>query len=155
MIDEQAAQLIEQNKMLLQKVAVLEEELQLQKDLVAALLKRLYGAKSEKLSHDQLLLTFLEDEAKNPEVADGNEEPPAAEQKSKKPRAKRTNKLSDSLKGLPTIERIIIAPEVRKNPDLFRLNTTFLLRIKLLEKTINEPRAFYPPPCREVHRCPC
>lgn len=121
MIDEQAAQLIEQNKMLLQKVAVLEEELQLQKDLVAALLKRLYGAKSEKLSHDQLLLTFLEDEAKNPEAADGNEDPPAAEQKSKKPRAKRTNKLSDSLKGLPTIERIIIAPEVRKNPDLFRL----------------------------------
>ena len=44
MIDEQAAQLIEQNKMLLQKVAVLEEELQLQKDLVAALLKRFYGA---------------------------------------------------------------------------------------------------------------
>ncbi|MDB4406048.1 hypothetical protein N9191_01975, partial [bacterium] len=80
MIDEQAAQLIEQNKMLLQKVAVLEEELQLQKDLVAALLKRLYGAKSEKLSHDQLLLTFLEDEAKNPEAADGNEDPPAAEQ---------------------------------------------------------------------------
>jgi len=121
MTDEQAAQLIEQNKKLLQKVTSLEEELQRQKDLVAALLKRIYGSKSEKLSHDQLLLTFLEDEAKKSEAADGNEDPPAAEQKSKKPRAKRTNKLSDSLKGLPTIERIIIAPEVRKNPDLFRL----------------------------------
>ncbi len=28
------------------------------------------GAKSEKMSHDQLLLTFLEDEAKKPEAAE-------------------------------------------------------------------------------------
>ena len=64
MTDEQAAQLLEQNKKLLERVASLEAEIQVQKDLVAALLKKLYGAKSEKLSTDQLLMAFLEDEAK-------------------------------------------------------------------------------------------
>ena len=64
MTDEQAAQLLEQNKKLLERVALLEAELKVQKDLVAALLKKLYGAKSEKLNADQLLMAFLEDEAK-------------------------------------------------------------------------------------------
>jgi len=103
------------------EVASLREELQLQKDLVAALLKRLYGSKSEKLSHDQLLLTFLEDESKKSHAAEPEDQGPAAEQGTKKKRAKRTNKLSNSLQGLPTVERIIIAPEVRKNPELYRL----------------------------------
>ena len=121
MTDEQATQLIDQNKKLTAEVASLREELQLQKDLVAALLKRLYGAKSEKLSHDQLLLTFLEDESKKPHAAEPEDQGPAAEQGAKKKRAKCTNKLSNSLQGLPTTERIIIAPEVRKNPELYRL----------------------------------
>lgn len=121
MTDEQAAQLIEQNKKLLEKVAALESRLQQKEALIAELLKRLYGAKSEKLSHDQLLLTFLEDEAKKPHAAAPEDQGPAAEQTGKKKRAKRTNKLSDSLKGLPTVERIIIDPEVKKNPDHFRL----------------------------------
>jgi hypothetical protein len=47
------------------KVASLEAELAVQKGIVAALLKRIYGAKSEKMSHDQLLLEFLGDEAKS------------------------------------------------------------------------------------------
>ena len=89
------------------------------------MLKRLYGAKSEKLSHDQLLLTFLEDEALGANerlelIADPADAGPAATISTKKTRAKRTNKLSDSLKGLPTTERIIIDPEARKNPDLYR-----------------------------------
>ena len=56
MTDEQTAQLLEQNKKLLEDNASLRAELKVQKDLVAALLKKLYAAKSEKLSTDQLLM---------------------------------------------------------------------------------------------------
>jgi hypothetical protein len=101
-------------------VAHLRAELETQKALVSALLTRIYGAKSEKMSHDQLLLAFLEDESKKPEAADGNEEPPAANN-TKPKRAKRTNKLLHSLEGLPTIERTITDPEVLANPEDFRL----------------------------------
>ena len=108
------------------RVAELEAELAVQKGIVAALLKRIYGPKSEKLSHDQLLMEFLKDEAKKPEAAAGNEEPPAAEilvaaPPAAKPRARRTNKLSESLKGLPTVVREIIHPDVLAAPGEFRL----------------------------------
>lgn len=103
------------------EVSELRRELQVQKDLVAALLKKLYGAKSEKLSTDQLLLAFLEDEAKKPHAAGPDDQGPAAEANPKKPRAPRTNKLADSLRNLPTTERIIIAPEVRDDPENYRL----------------------------------
>ena len=112
MTDEQAAQLIEQNNKLLDanaalrnRIASLEAELQQQKDLVAALLKRLYGSKSEQLSRDQLLMTFLEDEAKKPDAAESKEKGPAAEIQTKAPRAKRTSKLADSLKERPAHHR--------------------------------------------------
>ena len=103
------------------KVEALQAELDLQKGIVAALLKRLYGAKSEKLSHDQMLMAFLEDEAKKPEAAAGADAPPAAESSPAKTRAPRTNKLSDSLRGLPTVTREIIDPEVLAAPDDYRL----------------------------------
>lgn len=121
MTDEQAAQLIEQNKKLLDDNATLRVELQQQKDIVAALLKRLYGSRSEQLSHDQLLMTFLEDEAKKPAAADPADQGPAAETQAKAPRAKRKNKLADSLKALPTRERIIVSPEVLADPEAYRL----------------------------------
>ncbi|MGD1979051.1 MAG: IS66 family transposase [Akkermansiaceae bacterium] len=101
-------------------MAHLRAELETQKALVSALLTRIYGAKSEKMSHDQLLLAFLEEETKKPEAADGNEEPPAAKM-TKPKRTKRTNKLLNSLEGLPTIERTITDPEVLANPEDFRL----------------------------------
>ena len=50
------------------KVASLEAELAIQKGIVAALLKRIYGAKSEKMSHEQLIWELLGDEAKKPEA---------------------------------------------------------------------------------------
>ena len=96
-------------------------ELKTQKDLVSALLTRLYGAKSEKMSKDQLLLAFLEDEAKKPEAAGGDDDQPAADSKTRMKRKPRSNKLLASLEGLPTTERVIIDPEVVKNPELFRL----------------------------------
>ena len=138
MTEQQAAQLIEQNQVLTEqnrvlleqngrlekKVASLEAELQQQKDIVAALLKRLYGPKSEKLSHEQMLLAFLEEEAKKPDAADPETQGPAAEDDAKKPkapRAKRTGKLAESLRGLPTTERIVVAKEVLDDPDAYRL----------------------------------
>jgi len=103
------------------KVTHLEAELAIQKGIVAALLKRVYGAKSEKMSHDQLLLEFLKDEAKKPDAAVETDVPPAAEILPPKTRARRVGKLSASLKGLPTITREIIHPAVLAAPDDFRL----------------------------------
>jgi len=88
------------------------------------LLTRIYGAKSEKMDHDQLLLAFLEDEAKKQEAAGGDEDAPAADPDlATKPRknARRTNKLIEPLAGLPTVERVITDPEVLANPELYRL----------------------------------
>jgi len=65
-------------------------------------------------------MEFLGDEAKKSEAADGSDVPPAAEPPAKEKRARRTNKLSDSLKSLPTLNREIIHPDVLANPDLFR-----------------------------------
>lgn len=76
------------------------------------------------MSHEQLLLELLGDEAKKPEAAAPEDQGPAAEsqdQKEPKTRARRTNKLSESLKGLPTVVREIIHPDVLAAPDDFRL----------------------------------
>ena len=76
------------------------------------------------MSHDQLLLELLGDEAKKPEAAAPADQGPAAEspdQKEPKPRARRVNKLSESLKSLPTVVREIIHPDVLAAPDDFRL----------------------------------
>lgn len=91
----------------------------IQKGLVAALLKRLYGPRSEKMDHNQLLMEFLNEEAKKAEAAAPADPGPAAELP--KVRARRSNKLSESLKGLPTVVREIIHPDVLAAPDEFRL----------------------------------
>ena len=76
------------------------------------------------MSHDQLLLELLGDEAKKPEAAAPADPEPAAESqitKEPKPRARRVSKLSESLKSLPTVVREIIHPDVIAAPDDFRL----------------------------------
>jgi len=88
------------------EVESLRSELQTQKALVSALLTRIYGAKSEKMDHDQLLLAFLEDEAKKQGAAGGDEDAPAAEPEpatKRRKNARRSNRLVESLEGLPTI----------------------------------------------------
>jgi transposase len=73
------------------------------------------------MSQDQLLMEFLKDETKKPEAAAGPDVPLAAEVLPAKSRSTRTSKLSESLKGLPTVVREIIHPEVLAAPDDFRL----------------------------------
>lgn len=105
------------------EIARLRAELQLQKDLVAELLKRLYGAKSEKVDAAQLLLDLLGDDPKNPGAA-GAGDAPAAEPEPEEKRAgkkkPRRQKLRDSLKALPTITTEIIPREVLDDPDAYR-----------------------------------
>lgn len=108
----------QQIEQLTAEVASLKAELAIQKGIVAALLKRIYGPRSEKMDHDQLLMEFLKEEPKKPAAAAGNDVPPAAEPK---PRARRTNKLNESLKGLPTVVREIVHPDVLAAPGEFRL----------------------------------
>ena len=65
-------------------------------------------------------MEFLGDEAGKPGAADGSDVPLAAETPAPKARARRTNKLSDSLKSLPTLTREIVHPDVLAHPELFR-----------------------------------
>jgi transposase len=103
------------------KVASLEAELAVQKGIVAALLKRIYGTKSEKMTQKQLLLELFGEESKKPDPEPSADTAVAAKTPVSKTRARRTSKLSDSLKGLPTVVREIIHPAVLASPDDFRL----------------------------------
>jgi transposase len=66
-------------------------------------------------------MEFLKEEQKKPDAASGTAAPLVAELPLAKARAPRTNKLSASLKGLPTVVREIVHPEVLAAPDEFRL----------------------------------
>lgn len=110
------------NQKLSAEVASLKAELATQKALVAELLKRLYGSKSEQMDTNQLLLALLEDDAKKlVATAPAEDLGAVVEPEAKLARARRTNKLSDSLKNLPTIERVVTASEVLAAPEQYRL----------------------------------
>lgn len=103
------------------EVEELRAELKQQKAIISELLKRLYGTKSEQMDTNQLMLLLSEDDAKKPNVAEPGDQEPEVELKRAKARAKRTSKLSESLQGLPTTERVVMAPEVLANPSDYRL----------------------------------
>ena len=102
------------------EVAELRAELKQQKAINRELLKRLYGSKSEQMDANQLLLLLSDDESKKPDAAEPGGQEPEAEQP-RKLRAKRKSKLSGSLQGLPTTERVITAAEVLADPAAYRL----------------------------------
>ena len=108
-------------KKLTAKVDALEAKLEIKDGIIAELLKRIYGAKSEKLDTSQLLLDLLGDGPKKPDAA-GPEDAPAAEPtpEKKKPKKPRRQKLRDSLKALPTITTEIVPREVLDAPDDYR-----------------------------------
>lgn len=89
------------------------------------------------MDHNQLLMEFLEEEAKKPEAAAPSDEGPAAENPASRLRDRRTNKLSESLKSLPTVVREIVHPDVLAAPDEFRL-----LGEEISERLHVKPAAF-------------
>ena len=105
------------------RVAALERQLEIKDGIIAELLKRLYGVKSEKIDSAQLLLELLGDEPKKPDAA-GLHDGPAAEPElfagEKKVRKPRRQKLRDSLKHLPTVTREIVPEEVAAAPEEYR-----------------------------------
>ena len=105
------------------RIDVLEAELKVKDGIIAELIKRLYGARSEKLDTAQLLLDLQGDGPKKPDAA-GCQDAPAAELEieREKPAQKkpRRQKLRDSLKGLPTVTTEIIPPEVLDDPGAYR-----------------------------------
>lgn len=105
------------------RVAELEAKLELKEGIIAELLKRLYGAKSEKQDSAQLLLELLGDGAKKPGAAGGGGAPaaePTPEPGGREPKRPRRQKLRDSLKGLPTVTREIVPDEVLAAPEEYR-----------------------------------
>jgi len=103
------------------RIAALEAELKVKDGIIAELIKRLYGARSEKLDTAQLLLDLQGDGPKKPDAA-GCQDALAAEPEGKRAGRKkpRRQKLHDSLKGLPTVTTEIIPPEVLEAPDAYR-----------------------------------
>jgi len=130
---------------LLREIASLKAELQLQKDLVAELLRRLYGAKSEKLDSAQLLLAFLAGEpAEKPDAAADAPaaEPAPAPAKRHKPR---NRKLRDSLVNLPTVTTEIVPAEVLAAPsDYRRIGEEVSERLEVSPSTFTRHRTVRP-----------
>jgi transposase len=103
------------------RIVALEEQLEITDGIIAELLKRIYGARSEKIDSGQLLLDLLRDGQKKPDAADV-QDAPAAEPGEKKTGKKkpRRQKLRDSLKALPTVTTEIIPREVLDTPGAYR-----------------------------------
>jgi transposase len=127
------------------EIASLKAELQLQKDLVAELLKRLYGARSEKLDTAQLLLAFLaEAPAKKPDAAVAADAP-AAEPAPAKRHKPRHRKLRDSLRNLPTVTTEIVPEEVLAAPaDYRRIGEEVSERLEVSPSTFTRHRTVRP-----------
>lgn len=111
----------EEGKTLTARVALLEQQLELKDGIIAELLNRIYGAKSEKIDSAQLLLDLFDDESKKPAAAEVPEAPAADPQDPKAPKKRcRRQKLRDSLKSLPTVTTEIVPFAVQANPENYR-----------------------------------
>lgn len=117
------AQLTEQLSAALEQVARLEKENKLLQEKVEALVKRIFGAKSEKLSAEQLTLLL--------EGADGPKKEPAScassagleaelKKASAKPARPRKEREARVPQDLPATEEIIIPKEVQAAPEQWR-----------------------------------
>lgn len=107
-----------ENKKLREELVRKDQELELLRQKVDLLVRKLYGAKAEKLDLDQLLL-FDSAEAKKPE-GDGPapEDEPSPQKKTT--RKKRTSREATLPDDLPTEETILIPDEVQAHPENYR-----------------------------------
>jgi transposase len=110
------AQLRKQNELLQEKIRLQDQEIRLLREKVNLLVKRIFGAKSEKLDPNQLqLLLGLETESREPEAS-----PPEEIREAVKPRKTSKPRRPRIPEHLPVEERVLIPPEVEENPEAWR-----------------------------------
>lgn len=106
------------------KLAAAEAEIARKDQIIAALMQRLYGSKSERLDPSQLDLSFddatLGKPEPSPENGDGDCEPGAQEDDAAKPKRKRRRKADLFPKNLAiVVDSVDIPDEVAADPDAF------------------------------------
>lgn len=89
---------------------------------VQALIKRIFGTKSEKIDPAQLELLLGGDVPGKPEASDGSDEPEeASDANASKPRGKRKRRAPRWPENLkPIVEKILVPEEVLAHPERFR-----------------------------------
>lgn len=107
------ARLLDENRQL-------KAENELLRERVDLLIRKIYGASSEKLDADQLELLLNPDAAKKPDAADCDPHAPAAEDKTDRKRAKRRSR-PRLPEDIEVIEEVIDHEEVLADPDSWRL----------------------------------
>ena len=111
------AHLTKENEALRQENKLLREKIDL-------LVRRVFGASSEKMDTDQLLLALEGAEAKKPEAASSAADALAADPEPKHPikhRKKKGGITEELLASLPAVEIVIDPEEVRAEPEAWRL----------------------------------
>ena len=112
------ARLTQENEALRQEVKLLREKIDL-------LVRRVFGASSEKINTDQLLLALESAEAKKPEASsDALAALEAEPEKTVKPtrKGKKKGGITDELlDSLPAVEVVLVPEEVQAEPEAYRL----------------------------------
>ncbi|MCP5556803.1 MAG: transposase [Verrucomicrobiaceae bacterium] len=119
------ARLTKENEALRQENARQAQEIKLLREKIDLLVRRVFGASSEKMDTDQLLLALEGAEAKKPEASsDALAALEAEPEKTVKPARKPKKKggISDELlDSLPAVEVVLVPEEVRAEPEAYRL----------------------------------
>lgn len=118
------ARLTEENEALRRENARQAQEIRLLREKIDLLVRRVFGASSEKLDTGQLLLALEGDEAKKPEASgdaavalEAETTIPAKPSRQRKPKGGITDALLDSL---PSVEIVLDPEEVRAEPEAWR-----------------------------------
>jgi len=101
------------------------QEIKLLREKIDLLIRRVFGASSERLDTDQLLLALEGMEAKKPEASSGAAVALEADLKDKpgrNPKRKKKGGITEELlASLPAVEVVLVPDEVRAEPEAYRL----------------------------------
>ena len=117
MTDEQITELLEQQKLLIKKNERLQEENRLLRQKIDLLVRRTFGAKSEKLDAAQLELLLLNEADPGPSEASAVAVPPEAEPPKRRRRKPRRPRYPETL---PVVEEVIDPEPVLADPASWR-----------------------------------
>lgn len=119
------ARLTKENEVLREENARQAQEIKILREKIDLLVRRVFGASSEKLDTDQLLLALEGTEAKKPEASSAALAALEAEpEKTAKPARKSKKKggiTEEVLASLPATEVVLVPDEVRAEPEAYRL----------------------------------